>query len=147
MRGVEAARADGNAPELGLESAAQVMAALRQEFSAGEVVEAVVADVNQQEAGAQRVLDRDALAAWAASPEAAAAGFDKHSIYYEGGEEEEEDEEVAEAGRGEVQGSAAAGRLRPTPENKYQPFLSLPVAAQMLLLVVRGGEAACSGVQ
>ena len=67
FRGVAAARADQNAPPLAPHKGAEIAAAIRAKFSVADVVEALIADVNQQAEDAERVIDRDALAAWAST--------------------------------------------------------------------------------
>jgi hypothetical protein len=61
LRGVAAAGADANAPDLAEGMAEKVTASIREAFETSEVVKALVADVNQQSASAERVIGRDVL--------------------------------------------------------------------------------------
>lgn len=88
----------------------QVKTLMREAFSVKDVAEALVQDVNQQDAMANRVIDRDSLAKWAST----VPSFDAHSIYY--------DETRPHAYRD----------AKPLPENRFQPFLSLDAAHTIL---------------
>ena len=126
FRGVAAARADMYAPRLrgGPDSptVARVRDAVRANFEASDVVDAVVADVNQQAGEAERVLDRDAIAAWAlARCEKGGGDFDKHSIYYDPSERSYE------------------GLGSPADGNEFQPFFSREVAIEFIINVAEGG--------
>lgn len=146
FRGVMAANKDVHAPPLAPVTVARVKDTVRQLFSVAEVVEAFVEDVNQQHEGAERVISRDDLAAYVASPEgaaalgaameaqakgskaggrAAAARFDPHSIFY--------DEASPDASAGAVGGY---GESKPSEANRFQPFLCPRVAVILLLAVV-----------
>ena len=135
LRGVAASATDPNAT-MAVDKPA-VLRAFRERFSVDEVAAALVADVNQQSPDAERVIDRDALAKWAAATAEATTGqegggggggsgavFDAHSIYYD-------DERACDFAQLTVS--------KPNEANKYQPFLSPRVAMEILLLLFLGG--------
>mmetsp|Transcript_98226 Transcript_98226/g.219287 ORF Transcript_98226/g.219287 Transcript_98226/m.219287 type:complete len:392 (-) Transcript_98226:41-1216(-) len=113
LRGMAAASSDYNRPR-GVKRC-QVLAAFHERFSLQELAGALAADVNQASADADRIVDRELLAKWAAEAAAASAGaFDAHSIFF--------DEERAQHFEG-----------RPAPGDEFQPFLSRRVAMQVLV--------------
>lgn len=65
LRGVETSRVDRLKPRLGQRQLVAFMEAYVQTFPVEDVVQAFVRDVNQTDASADRVVDHDALFAWA----------------------------------------------------------------------------------
>ena len=136
LRGVAASATDPNAT-MAVDKPA-VLRAFRERFSVDEVAAALVADVNQQSPDAERVIDRDALAKWAAATAEATTGqqgggggggggaavFDAHSIYYD-------DERAGDFANLTVS--------KPNEANEFQPFLSPRVAMEILILLFLGG--------
>jgi len=123
MRGVAAASNDVNRPPV--PDPGRILALFREKFSLTDLAGALAADVNQQAADAERVIDRDLLAKWA-SASAGSGGFDAHSIYF--------DEERA----GDFDG-------RPEGSGEFQPFLSRRVAMDVLVrLFVQPSPAAAA---
>jgi hypothetical protein len=151
LRGVSAAKADANAPPLSPGMIGRIEEALRATFSVAEVIDAFVQDVNQPGGGGdsgsvERVIDRDALAAWAASPQAAAAlahrgeeeeaaAFDPHSIFYDEG---------SPYASGSYSEDGGWGESRPTEGNEYQPFLCPKVATMLMIGVMLQDEGAAA---
>jgi len=103
MRGVDAATSDMNRPRvMDSRSRDQILNTFKAIFSLQDILGAIVSDVNQQAADAERVIDRDLLMKWA---EAAGkdGAFDAYSLYYDA--ERSSDYDGA-----------------PKKENMYQPF-------------------------
>jgi len=78
-----------------------------------------VNDVNQQDAEAERLINRELMAKWA-SEMSESCGFDSHDIFYD--EERAKDYEGA-----------------PKEENKYHVFLNKKVALEVLVHLFLGG--------
>jgi len=114
MRGVDAATSDMNRPQVtDLHLRAKILDAFKAHFSLKDLLGAIVSDVNQQAADAERVIDRELLMKWSAS--AGADGtFDAHSIFYDA--ERSNDYDGA-----------------PKEENMYQPFLTHKVVSRILV--------------
>lgn len=112
LRGTKAAASDYNQPQ-GVQRS-RILEAFREQFCLDHLAEAVAADVNQQATGAERIIDRDLLAKWAAATSEASRGeFNAHSIYFD-----------------ESRSREYAGQ--PEEGNEYQPFLRRDVALQIL---------------
>jgi len=113
LRGVAAARSDNNRPRY--INRQSVLDAFRQAFDVKEVADAIMGDVNQQGEDAQRVINRERLAKWAAEAARARGGtFNPYIIYFD------EDKAVEYEGQ-------------PKPGSEYQPFLSRKTAMQVML--------------
>jgi hypothetical protein len=127
LKGVHAAAADRNAVEPSTAAAAEAEAQLRSEFTfsgeaAAELLLTIAEDVNQQEADADRRLDREKLSKWvgehaAGGSIATGPAFAAADIFYD-------EERAAEY--------AGLSRAHPTEENAYQPFLSPPLVLKLL---------------
>lgn len=119
LRGVAAGKLDAHAPgPLNKTQRQLICKRLLERFSMDEFARALMSDVNQQDAEAERVVSRDALTKWVGD-EGTALGFSPHDVFY--------DEDRAE----EYDGS------KPREENEYQPFLSLRVAKSIIIRLFR----------
>jgi len=78
------------------------------------IITTFIADINQQNDNAERLINRDSLTKWAG--EEKANGFDSHSIFYD-----ENQPELWHTDLG-----------KPETKNIYQPFLSHSVALTTL---------------
>lgn len=129
MRGVAAAKSDANRPRGA--NRAVVLEEFRSLFNVEELALALVSDVNQQSQDAERTIDRDLLAKWAAAEAEASGGtFDAYSIYF--------DEDRASEYEG-----------RPGEGAEYQPFLNRRTSIGVLLrlfLATQGGGPPNGGV-
>mmetsp|Transcript_39792 Transcript_39792/g.89153 ORF Transcript_39792/g.89153 Transcript_39792/m.89153 type:complete len:192 (-) Transcript_39792:120-695(-) len=88
---------------------------LRSDMSVADWVSMLLADINNQAEGADRLIDRDCLFKWAAEKMGTSVA---HEIFYD-------EERAAEYG-GQIP-------TVPLPQNKFQPFLSRKVLVRMLL--------------
>jgi len=83
-------------------------------FNMSDLIASIIADVNQQDENAERLINRDSLMKWAGD-NSANNGFESHTIFYD----EARTEEYKDIGK-------------PKDENMYQPFLSPSVTVTLL---------------
>jgi len=114
LRGIKAAKMDYNKFNLDSQSAERIEEAFKRLFSVTELLNTFVADVNQQDPNAERLINRDSLAQWAGDKTVNNA-FEAHSIYYDA----EKANQWGDLGK-------------PKEENQYQPFLNPTVALNIL---------------
>jgi len=128
LDGVDAARSDrflsgvlqeiGRVHRMGAHNpgtSSHVMSLLRKSLSVKEWISALIGDINNQAAEADRLIDRSCIFVWAGNN---MEGDFKHRIFYDDSREKEyEDLHPKE----------------PTDENVYEPFLSPKVLVEMLL--------------
>jgi len=119
MDGVTAARSDRFLPQAKGEisqrgDAMALVQELRRDLSVEEWLSLLLADVNNQAEGAERLIDRACIFTWAQANMTASAA---HLVFYDEERAEEfEDQEPAQ----------------PTKVNRYQPFLSRRVLVDIL---------------
>jgi len=115
LRGVKAAKLDKDKFTINNDSSNTIIESFNRLFSIEELLKSFIADVNQQDLEAERLINRDSLLRWAGDSKIN-NGFDGHSIFY--------DEEKAERWHEDLG--------KPTAENFYQPFLNKEVALKIL---------------
>lgn len=119
LDGVTAAKSDrflGQVQsEIGRLRAKDVIEELKRDMSPKEWLQTLLADINNQTSGSERLINRDCIFKWV---EANMGGDAAHSVFYD----EERAEEFEDL-----------DPKMPTDENRYQPFLSPKVLVDMLL--------------
>jgi len=119
LDGMVAAQSDRFLPqvqgEIGLTSAEAVMAELRRELCPKEWLQTLLADINNQTDGSERLIDRNCIFKWV---EANMSSEAAHMVFYDK-ERAYEFEDL--------------DPKKPTDENCYNPFLSPKVLVDMLL--------------
>mmetsp|Transcript_17844 Transcript_17844/g.41613 ORF Transcript_17844/g.41613 Transcript_17844/m.41613 type:complete len:471 (+) Transcript_17844:68-1480(+) len=104
--------------ELGNEDGGDLLLAkLKDDMSVKDWVAMLLADINNQATGADRLINRDLLCEWAATNLGQGVA---HQIFYD------EDRKAEFAGQEPSQ---------PLPRNKYQPFLSAKVLVEILVKI------------
>jgi hypothetical protein len=112
LRGTKAAKLDQNKCQLDPTSVMHLEESFRRLFLIGELINTLIADVNQQDPNAERLINRQSLTQWAGD-QSQNNNFHGHAIFF--------DEEKASEWNG-----------KPTVENQYQPFLNHKVALSIL---------------
>jgi len=116
IRGVKAAKLDKDALSVSEKSIECLKEAYNRLFCVQDLIKTFIADVNQQEAEAERLIKRESLTSWAGD-KSVNNGFPSHSIYYDEENPKEWPEELG----------------KPKQENIYQPFLNHTVALNILM--------------
>jgi len=83
-------------------------------FHLSDLINSILADVNQQDENAERLINSDSLMKWAGDS-SVNNGFESHIIFYD----ETNESDYKDTGK-------------PKEENIYQPFLSPPVIVSLL---------------
>jgi len=118
LRGVKAAKMDKDSFNVDPRNVAVLTKCFKRLFSVQEVINAFIADVNQQEEGVDRIVDCNSLTKWAGDPQVN-NGFPGHGIFYDEDSPGDWDKELGV----------------PKEENKYKPFLNHQVALNLFVHV------------
>jgi len=124
LRGIKSAQLDNFCVPLEPHVTRELETMFKKLFSVSDLVNTIVSDINQQEAEAERLISREALAKWASevgesNNQILLPGFDSHGIFF--------DEERLK----EYDGA-------PKEENKYQIYLNRKVALEILIRLFLG---------
>merc|ERR1712137_1455157 len=121
MDGVVAARSDRflsqALAEIGTQDKSLLMAELKDSMSVGCWLQTLLADINNQNGEAERLINRDCIFEWA---QKTLSGEDAHLVFYDEDRATEFTEQVPQ---------------RPEQANQFQPFLSLKVLVAVLVSV------------
>jgi len=115
LRGLRAAQLDKDSFQVHPTNIEILLEAFRRMFSIQDLVNTIINDINQQEEGADRLIDADSVSRWAGDA-AQNNGFESYSIFYD---EDKADEYPKDLGV-------------PKAENQYKPFLNQKVTIQLL---------------
>jgi len=115
LRGIKAAQLDKDSFQVHPTNIEVLTEAFKRLFMIQDFINAIINDINQQDEGADRILDIDSLTRWAGDPNVN-NGFDSYSIFYD---DEKSDEWHKDLGV-------------PKPENQYKPFLNQKTTIQLL---------------
>jgi len=115
LRGVKSSQLDNFKTILTETQTNEIIEDFHQRFSFPDLLQTLVNDINQQDANAERLINRDSLTKWIGENKEALI-LSQHDIYY--------DEEKAILYNG-----------KPNEENKYLPFINEAVARDLLFSV------------
>jgi len=115
LRGIKAALLDKDSFQVHPTNTDVLAEAFKRMFSIQDLINTIITDVNQQDEGADRLIDIESLSRWAGDT-TSNNGFDSHSIFYDADKAEEWPKELG----------------IPKDENQFKPFLNLKVTVQIL---------------
>jgi len=115
LRGIKAALLDKDSFQVHITNTEILTEAFKRMFSIQDLINTIITDVNQQDEGADRLIDIDCLSRWAGDV-SVNNGFDSYSIFYDEFRAEEWPKDLGV----------------PKPENQFKPFLNQKTTVQML---------------
>jgi len=115
LRGIKAAILDKDSFQVHITNTEILAEAFKRMFSIQDLINTIITDVNQQDEGADRLIDIDCLSRWAGDGNVN-NGFDSYSIFYDELRAEEWHKDLGV----------------PKPDNQFKPFLNQKTTVQML---------------
>jgi len=114
LRGFKAAKLDKDKVSVSSKDKNTLVSSFRKLFHMSDLINSIMADVNQQDENAERLVNRDSLMKWAGDS-SVNNGFDSHQIFYD----ETKESDYKDIGK-------------PKEENIFQPFICPSVTVSLL---------------